>query len=1078
MNWQTLACFMLGLVWCSLPVNAATRVALVSTCGGESEKDLLALATAKLSAEPGIELVERAEVERVLQEQKLWRCGLSSYGQAVAAGKLLGVDVFAAVEVLPNEKDALGLVCFAADSGARLMDVVLPKGTAPTVASAILGAVRDACIKQQLPGNNRNTVCILAVRNAGLARGLDGVCESVGRMLERRLLNSPSLAVLERARLDQVNRERDLPVAGGTTNALRAALNLFELEFTHGTGSNDIHVTVFQSNAAGPVLSKMSADAALDRTADLVESISGQMITALQASPLVRKIDRRAEALRFSREAKFFHENSQDIPALQAAEAAVALDPANKNIQQLLFSTMLSRANSLLQKNISQGVPDEIKHGLALAHRAVQLQSDLVETMPPKQQVALTIRSNPFPGFGMIIYQIRDKFDAEAQAEYAEIESICRRTYLKLWQAVFDAQKLEPDLGYGSGYTIYMYLGGIWGETNSTVWASDMLHGLEFWLARVDTVGVCRVHHDRTPWVLLPMLYRLRYPERLQLFEKRRWPTREEDLVRLGGFFEKLKQHPEPLLQIYGRGGDLAKLLRRDPEATATVQSQLAEIIQLGKATVASPTCPSMNYRGAVYQAMLDLLDLFAEHQWRQQQRQELFDFMLANNEIYPQVVRVVVDPGAPDFAAHTEFMVFRSEPRVAGGANAANAYRTNITAYARNLERLIERAESTGFSNSREVQETYGRSSLDQQLLGLCDRLGVKPPSAIKEAAPLWSSAKLLWTGKLDRLVQPRVVNNNFWALDIDRSPASLVRIPLDGGTVEYFDRIPFPDLPDQQYAVVRGNAIDIFPVNEVKVSHFTETNGIPSGPITAAVCCGGNLYAAIGQGPSYLVKSDLKTGVVELLASSLRKEKRNPLDSASPPFCIRHMIADPDRHQVLFTVDIGGNTSHGTDFTGFWSLDTRTDQLTLLLPLEMLCDWVSPIRANEILMVRRCWLYGCYYSLIAYNLETRKGQMLYSTSWKKTDEYLTGGTPPPLLNADTKFPHLMVDGWLWSANPFCRILTNGVPREFLPSFTGKPLTSVKYLELVNAGRQILAGTDNQLWLLTLPENKAKETP
>jgi hypothetical protein len=85
----------------SLPASAQTRVALVSTCGGEAGQNVLALADAALSAETNMVLVERREVERILNEQKLTRCGLSDSAQAIAVGKLLGVEVFATLETFP-----------------------------------------------------------------------------------------------------------------------------------------------------------------------------------------------------------------------------------------------------------------------------------------------------------------------------------------------------------------------------------------------------------------------------------------------------------------------------------------------------------------------------------------------------------------------------------------------------------------------------------------------------------------------------------------------------------------------------------------------------------------------------------------------------------------------------------------------------------------------------------------------------------------------------------------------------------------------------------------------------------------
>ena len=95
-------------------LHAATRVALVSTCGGKAGEELLTLAVVKLSAGPGIEVLERRNVERVLDEQKLLRCGRSEAAPALVVGRILGVEVFASLETVAGEKDARGLVVYDA----------------------------------------------------------------------------------------------------------------------------------------------------------------------------------------------------------------------------------------------------------------------------------------------------------------------------------------------------------------------------------------------------------------------------------------------------------------------------------------------------------------------------------------------------------------------------------------------------------------------------------------------------------------------------------------------------------------------------------------------------------------------------------------------------------------------------------------------------------------------------------------------------------------------------------------------------------------------------------------------------
>src|ERR1017187_4451476 len=102
---SVLALLAVGGVSSATRLHAATTVALVSTCGGQAGQDVLALAETALSAEADIVLVERREVERVLREQELMHCGLSEAGQAVAAGRLLGVQVFASLGTVPDGKE-------------------------------------------------------------------------------------------------------------------------------------------------------------------------------------------------------------------------------------------------------------------------------------------------------------------------------------------------------------------------------------------------------------------------------------------------------------------------------------------------------------------------------------------------------------------------------------------------------------------------------------------------------------------------------------------------------------------------------------------------------------------------------------------------------------------------------------------------------------------------------------------------------------------------------------------------------------------------------------------------------------
>src|SRR4051812_41702920 len=95
----------------------AARVALVSGDKADGAGSVVALSEAKLSTAPGVILLERQAINKVLAEQKLSLSGVVEADQALTVGKLLAVDLFAVIEVGADGKEAAGLVVFDARTG-------------------------------------------------------------------------------------------------------------------------------------------------------------------------------------------------------------------------------------------------------------------------------------------------------------------------------------------------------------------------------------------------------------------------------------------------------------------------------------------------------------------------------------------------------------------------------------------------------------------------------------------------------------------------------------------------------------------------------------------------------------------------------------------------------------------------------------------------------------------------------------------------------------------------------------------------------------------------------------------------
>src|SRR5438552_14733450 len=211
--------------------QAATRIALVGA--GNGVENVLDAATALMSKDTVLRFVDRAEVGRVLREQEISSAGLVRAEHAIKAGQLLHADLFAVLEgALTNETKVpttFGLVVLDAKNGVRYADSALVASNAVSAASATAVAIRGAVAKAHRNPQDLHTVGLLRVRNADLPRQFDSLCDSVGLLLERELTASPGIAVLERRRLEQVNKERSLPT-DAEGNRLLSSLRMIELD--------------------------------------------------------------------------------------------------------------------------------------------------------------------------------------------------------------------------------------------------------------------------------------------------------------------------------------------------------------------------------------------------------------------------------------------------------------------------------------------------------------------------------------------------------------------------------------------------------------------------------------------------------------------------------------------------------------------------------------------------------------------------------------------------------------------------------------------------------------------------------
>ena len=173
---------------------ATTTIALVST--DSSAQDSLALLQAQLSSEKSFQFVERSAIIQVLKEQKLTI--FADPNHAVILGRLLHADLLAVVESSPDAKapTLLGLVIYDSATGVRLADLTLTQDKPESLAQTVLTALRAANEKRSTLPDGRKTFCLVAVRNTNLPRDRDSFCDALGLLLQRSLISSPNILLL------------------------------------------------------------------------------------------------------------------------------------------------------------------------------------------------------------------------------------------------------------------------------------------------------------------------------------------------------------------------------------------------------------------------------------------------------------------------------------------------------------------------------------------------------------------------------------------------------------------------------------------------------------------------------------------------------------------------------------------------------------------------------------------------------------------------------------------------------------------------------------------------------------------
>lgn len=1030
-----------------------TRLALVASQSNNTVEQLLTLATAKLSNVDGIVLLERQEIRRLLEEHKLTLSGLVDADQAIMLGKLLPVEVFAVVELDTEDERALGIVVFDAQSGLRLLDRALPGSGGDATVEDIVKGVKTAIAKFHRSTNDTQSICLLTVRNLDLPRDLDGFCHAVGMLFEKQLTGSPDIKVLERKRLEHINKERALSNKEFANNLL-TSLAIIELEIGRGQNEAGYRVTAFLSDSAGRTLGKCEYEAL--KAGNLSTTLSQKVIEFLQKKPVTLPINRTLEANRFLSEANFRLGHKNFAYALAAAESAYALNPDAQRIQHQLANCLVIRGLAVLDpkadwfanlpknSNLSS---NDLKLALKLFIRGLEIHYEIhkqyhldnINTMTDRHNFFRSLNLNEGYAIKNVTHSIKHNTDSEVCQLYDQLQQI--RSDINYQHTEDLAALAEKDprvfVHYTQAVSNRPKVMNRWARVaKSTPLNHFSYRGIEklasYLRSSVYNLGE---NSDINDDDILELKQKLELLKRLNPVATLRIQSGQINTESKAGKLsskEKLVHIRELWQQAQHVMDNLAdnQPTWKDKEDRRLCYDAIDNAFGKGVWWCDSPEnfdfwldfCEQMGNRG----------DISHEITWRMKKQIDLFQ------QGYPRLITIV-----------DNFLNLLDLPncRVINGSK--NVIRTSLS----EAKETISKAKPSLVKHKAETPWDKIRVLIDLE----------------KHDGLIWVYLPVLH----DRFVYTaglRKTDKSFFL--------EVLRVSLDLAQVEIVNKASFDptgrwDYPNKSisdlkyhrgivYVATKHAGIYIFPTDGSPVQQINQASGLPSNSVSAIACLADTLYAKVGDAMgAYLVAVDLSKGNTKVLASSQRTQKLSPFDD-SPAFVIKYMVPDTERSRVLMMVNSPEVVA------GFWALDIKTGQFhrsaNLQNPFNHPFKWGSPVRKDHILL-------GAYNWIFKYDLESDSVSWIYGNRGYDSDPYRQHKRN--LIKGEFNMwpPYLLLDGYLWSSEPFSRISIKNQKQELFTQLPNPNRYSLHggCLEVVPETKEILYGHRDGLWLLSL---------
>jgi len=336
----------------ALMAKEKTPQPTIAVLGTTSElSDLCAIVEAGLFQE-GIVLVERAKIEKILQEQKLTAAGLVDRDNLLKLGQLIRADGFLLISVEevkkeeknienpenPKEKALTLLRIRLIDTahGLRFLDTFeeWDNTKLKETTERITENISEIASKLILPPDKAIPIGIVGIHRVELDERYQWLTRALPTMLSARLNKEPRIIMLEREDLKMLLEEKQL--TQGKDTAFWGSAVLID-GYLQRTGKEKIELKLQLKNFSGGEIATFTTSINPEESLGTINKMATDIIRKLLKSSPSTSWQPQKEAEEFFRQGDLLRKNGRHKDAIEPLETAYALQPDNITYTGALF---------------------------------------------------------------------------------------------------------------------------------------------------------------------------------------------------------------------------------------------------------------------------------------------------------------------------------------------------------------------------------------------------------------------------------------------------------------------------------------------------------------------------------------------------------------------------------------------------------------------------------------------------------------------------------------------------------------------------------------------------------------------